>query len=444
MSRFSKDRNALGFFLFGLGSQLQLVASLSMSELFCLIMGPIWLAKDFNAMKRHGVQWYFYWAVLVVVGAVISALVYPVSSFFLIRRMAVVVILPCAIVVAHRMLSKSPGGFRWMFVGGAISGVLCTFIFQKSVEMTVAQSVDAADLMSSPIYWIQRLGDILRVPGWGWYLQVPLFVSIGAPLFMVVFSMTQSTSGRSAALSFLGGAVLMLLGRKRVKSMRMVGKYSLVLAMLGVFGLLGINKIYGHLAETGALGEAAMKKYIGQTKGGRDVLHLLIGGRFESFVGFYACLDKPILGHGLEPWDTHGYYEECLAKFGSAEDYAHYLKSRIESAMRNGASREQFIESHSCMGSFWLMYGMFGLLFWVYVLYALFRYFRYDLSMVPQWYNWLACGVPGMIWMIFFSPFSSRTPVAFYIVACLLARAVRKRRFQLPLQMLEEIQKHAK
>ena len=67
------------------------------------------------------------------------------------------------------------------------------------------------------------------------------------------------------------------------------------------------------------------------------------------------------------------------------------------------------------------------------------RFLKDDAAVVPQWYGWLVCGIPGLMWHIFFSPFAERVTTALLLVACLMARAVRLGRFALPYEMMREI-----
>ena len=76
---------------------------------------------------------------------------------------------------------------------------------------------------------------------------------------------------------------------------------------------------------------------------------------------------------------------------------------------------------------------------WLYVLYVFLRFLKQDCAAVPQWFFWLACGIPGTIWHIFFSPLGERTGIPFLVVACLMERAVRKGTFKLPDAMEREI-----
>ena len=198
-------KHTLAWFLFGLGSQLQIVASLSITELFVFATAPFIFLKEKDYMRRNGVMPFFGLSLLVVVGCVVACIVNHTAPIYVLRGMAVACLLPCTVVVGHWMLRRDMGGFKWMLIGTAISSVLCTFVFQKSVEVTglaggVAGEGAVDAIMSGPIYWTHRLGGALNAIPKGWYLQCPLIVSICIQVFMAAFSMLTTVSGRGTAL----------------------------------------------------------------------------------------------------------------------------------------------------------------------------------------------------------------------------------------------------
>jgi hypothetical protein len=335
------------------------------------------------------------------------------------------------------------GGFKWMLVGVAISNVLCTFIFQKSVEVfTLAGGVSGegaiAAIISGPIFWITRLNALLRSIPEGWYLQCPTIFSVGAPLFMAGFSMLTTTSGRSAALGAISAAALILIGGKKRESIkrRLCNKFGF-LCCCAIMGVFCLHSLYHASAINGWLGEEALKKYEAQSKGEKSIAKLLLGGRMDSFCGLIACIDKPIVGFGPWAMDENGYEAEFLLKYGTYEDVETFKRNEEWKMARGGVAG--LIPCHAYITEFWLWYGIFGLLFWLYVVFVLIRYLKHDCWVVPQWFMWIAASVPGYFWGIFFSPWANRVGGIFFVVACLMARAVRQGRQKMPDYMIEEI-----
>ena len=440
-----KKKHSLAWFLFGFGSQLQIIASLSFTELFVFLMAPFLFFKEHIYMKRNGIMNFFWLSMAVVLGCVIACVENDTYPSFVLRGMAVTCLLPCVIIVGHWMLRRDMGGFKWMLVGIAISSVLSTFIFQKSVEVHMLAGGEvgkntATEIMSGPIYWISRLGAVLRAIPQGWYLQCPTIVAAAIPLFIAGFSMLTSTSGRSAALGAIGMVGLIIIGGKKRKAIkrRLCTKFGF-LCCVGVVAIFVLHTAYRISAQSGWLGEEARNKYEVQTQGDKSIKRLLLGGRMEAFCGLIACVDKPIVGFG--PWavDERGYVGEFLSKYGTADDYDGFRRSEEYKMLMGG--RKGLIPCHAYITEFWLWYGIFGLIFWLYVIFVLLRYLKQDCWAVPQWYVWLAASIPGYFWGIFFSPWSDRVGGIVFVVACLMARSVRNGVQQLPRYMEEELRK---
>ena len=438
---------SLPFFLLGLGSQLQIIASLSMTEAFALAAAPVLFFSELPYMRRNGIMPLFWLSLLVVFGCVIACWANHTRFLFALRGMATVCLMPCCIVVGHRMLRKDMNGFRWSILGGLLSGIVCIFVFQKQVELTMlakgetvgANAVEA--IVSGPIFWISRFSGFVRLPSVGWYLQCPIIYSVAAPLGIAAFAMLTTVSGRSAALGALGSAAMVLIGGKTQRTMRRVSKYFFIWICFALIAVFAFKAGYQIAATQGLLGEKALEKYEKQTRGNKSMMALLLGGRMESFCGLIACVDKPIIGFGPWAMDEDGYTGEFLRKYAHPEDYDLFLKNLANAQKRGEDWVMRLIPAHSIIVQFWLWYGIFGLLFWLYVIFILLRYLKQDCWAVPQWYFWLAAAIPSIFWGIFFSPFSDRFGGMLFYVAILLVRAVRRGRQPLPLNMIEEIEK---
>lgn len=436
-------KHTLAWFLFGLGSQLQIVASLSFTELFVFIAAPFLFFSESVHMKRNGMMAFFGLSILVVLGCVVACIANDTHSIFVLRGMAVTCLLPCTIIVGHWMLRRDLGGFKWMIVGSAISSVLCTFVFQRAVEVAMLAGGDRGEgaieaIISGPIYWIGRLNAILGAIPKGWYLQCPIFVSVGIPLFIAGFAMLTSASGRAAALTAISSAALIFIGGKKRETIkrRLCNKLAFWFGC-AIVGISCLHALYRISATQGWLGEEALKKYEMQTQGDDSIKKLLLGGRMESFCGILACFDKPIVGFGPWAMDSRGYVDEFLARYGTSDDYDSYVKAQERNLKKGGGFK--MIPCHAYITEFWLWYGIFGLIFWLYVIFVFIRYLKQDCWAVPQWYMWLAAGIPGYFWGIFFSPWANRVGGIFFVVACLMARVVRQGRQKMPDYMIEEI-----
>ena len=436
-----RNKRAFGWFLFGLGGQLQLVASLSFTELFVLIAAPLLFPQERVHMQRNGVMPFFYLSLALIGGCVVACVANHTAPTYALRGLAVCCLLSCSIVVSHWMFRKDMTGLKWDFLGAAVSGVLCTFVFQKSVEVTMQGGTAASDIMGGVNYWIQRIGPFVTLPASGWYLSCPLAYSVGAPLFMAFFSLFTSVSGRGAAVRAMASAALVLIGGKKRTTLRnRICRGFWLIMILGLIGIFAAKQTYQIAATSGWLGEKALQKYESQTKGKTGIMALIMGGRMESLCGLIACVDKPIIGFG--PWaqDNRGYVAEFLARYADYEDYQSYLQS-VAYANSHGLVMLNLIPCHAVVTELWLWYGIFGLLFCLYVFFAVLRYLKEDCWAVPQWFFWIGAAVPGLFFNMLFNPLSSRVGIPFLVVACLIVRAVRQGKMQLPHEMIEEIEK---
>lgn len=427
------------WFVLGLGSRLQVVASLSITEIIVLGLAPIIFFVNHRDMKRDGIMPFFILSLLVVVGCIVASIANRTPPQFILRGLAVTCIISCAIVFSHWILRRDPSGFKWFILALPISVIASTFMLRSSVEMSTLGET-TQEIMEGPLFWISRVKPIVMAPTQGWYLQTPWGINIIAPLFMAGFSMVVSISGRSAALIALAFAVMVIVGGKTRRSISRISRHFWMIIIAGICFIMIAYVGYKMSAERGWLGEDARRKYDAQTEGGEGGIgRLLLGGRGESFIGLLACRDKPIVGWG--PWarDENGYTEEFMLKYGTWEDYQNYVGYQL--FLNKCGITDRMLSCHAYITEFWAWYGIWGLLFWLYVIFVLLRYLKQDVAAVPQWFAWVACSIPGVFWGIFFSPFSDRVATPLLVVACLMARAIREGRFKLPQEMMREIEK---
>lgn len=439
------SKRTLVWFLLGMGAQFQIVASLSMTELFVLLAAPLLIFREYSKMKRTGVLPLFALSLFVVMGCICSCIVNRVPSYAVLRGGATTCLISCSIVVSHWVLRRDFGGFKWFLIGSALSFFLSAFVFQHSVEVTmladgrVGSSAVVDAIMSGPIFWTTRLSSIIGAVLKGWYLQLPSAVCGVVPLILALFALLTSESGRSIALGLIAMSMIVFIGGKspeRIK--RLVCRRLWLLIGVAIMCLFIANQTYRYAALNGLMGEKSRIKYEKQSHGSDSIAKLLLAGRMDSFCGLLACIDRPIFGYG--PWaiDDYGYISTFLSRYADEEDYRDHVELMRFYSTR-GTLPVRLIPCHSFITQFWLWYGVSGLIFWIYVLFVLFRFLRQDCFAVPQMFMWLAAGVPAFMWNVFFSPFSDRFGTMLFLTACLMVRAVRKGTMQLPERMKIEM-----
>lgn len=447
---FSKTRSKSGFWLFlaGLGSitELHLLGSIAITELVFCLLAPFFLCKDFHVLRHDGFMPFVLLSILCCVGCVISSKVNGVYWIFMVKGIAVPFVYFSTAVMLHRLLKSDLAAMKWFVLGAFFSSIISIFIFQPAVLVAnngaLAEGSAATEMVTSHVlFWSSKLNRLLRLPTSFDYFFTPWTYSIFAPIgCAVVSAITAQGSGRSAAALAVVSSALIFIGGKKRARMHWLGKHMILLLMLGGVLAVALKTIYSHLAQSGALGENAVKKYELQTATGTGIINILMSGRMEFFCGLQACVDYPILGLGPRPIDRNGYVENYLRKYASVEDYQNYWKSYALNMKLNGGV--QFVPDHSHVVFFWLRYGIFGLILWLHVLGLMFMYLKKYAPAIPQWYGYMCLMLPSTFWSILFNPPGARLHEMFFIVCLLFCRAIANGKVRFPVKMELEVLKH--
>ena len=402
-------------------TQVHLIGYIGLSELVVVFVAPLIFVRNYAAMRRDGMMPILNLALMAIVGCVLSALINGSGFLRFIRGFAQTYTTWAALVVGYHLLKQDLLSYRWLLLGGFLSGILSIYVMQGAaasiggVDRTGGEAVEA--VTTSVLFVTGRILPAINLPASMFYLQCPYLYSVMAPIACAILSLWLSDgSGRGGfAVSILSALIILIAGRKG-QGLRTVRKNFWLLIVIGLVALGGIKSVYSWAASSGRLGENAERKYRDQTQRGTDILSILISGRTDFFVGLYACLQKPLVGHGPWPLDRDGYREYFLMKYGTDDD----IKNVREFANRYAAKT---IPAHSHLVGYWLEYGILGLPFWLYVLWLMVRYFRQDIDKVPELFGWLALAIPGTAWGILFAPYASRIGIPVIIVALILIHA---------------------
>ena len=417
------QKSAFLMFVIGLFSitQIRIVGSIAISELIMFFIAPFVWSSNQVMFGRDRCNKFLFFCVLAMIGCVLSSFFNGIDMPRAIRGFATAYGFLASFIVFYPILRRDPKSFGWYLLGVAFSSVLCTFVFQGGYEMNEAENRGggAEAIMSGPIYWIGRVGGFENWLICAKYMSLPAIVSIILPLAFGSFALLTTASGRSAALIAMAGCAMIVYAGKDVRKMRAIRKRLLGFAIGAVIVVSIFKGVYSQAAKTGALGEEAQKKYESQTRGGTDVLHLLMAGRGEAFLGLYYCAQRPIMGYG--PWalDETGIYLNFFAKYGLAEDYEKMMQGMARSGMKT-----PWVGAHSAMLQFWLAYGILGMPVWIYIFYLMYDYLTKRIGSVPEFFGYFAVTLPGMLWAIFFSPFGGRIGWGFMLAMLLVNRAM--------------------
>ena len=443
-----RNHTSLWLFLFGMFSMTQfgVIGHIGISEFVCFLAAPIVFANHYSLFKRDGFLPVIYLAFSACLGCIVSSW-YNATHFALFARgFASAYSLFAIPVVLYSLLRNNLQGLKWIFIGIAISLIVNVFIFQTGFELSgyaggEVSSNTVSQIMGGTLFWLTRVSAWLVIPVYGWYLKAPLLYLLVAPVAMSVHTVITTESGRSALITAVGTFVLILIGRKNIRTMLTVQRCFVIIVAIGILGAFAMKSGYVYLASNGYLNEKATKKYHDQSRKGTGMLDMLIGGRVGFFAGLGACADNPIFGYG--PWarDTKEYYREFLMKYGDSEDYERYEKAQLENMLRGGFY--SLMPSHSHIVGFWISYGILGLPFWLYILWCMIRHFRRNMAAIPHWYGYFAYYLPLNLWHVFFSPYGNRIEDCVFVTCLCLANAVRVGKVSLPFEMHDEACKHS-
>ena len=431
-------------FLIGLFSltEVRIIGSVGISELCMYPLAPIFFVLDYALLRRDGFTKALWLLLLTMVGCIVSSMVNHTPLVYALKGFATPYTMFSVIVVLHRLLRTNLKGVRWLFLGMAISSVVCVFVFQRGTEVAVRGELLSGDdaveqITGGTLFWAQRLGAFLTLPIKGWYLHTPVVYSALEPLALSVFTMLTTISGRSMVLMSLTGVIMVVAGGRSVIKMARVSKHIFV-GMITIMIAAGCLKmLYSYCAEKGLLGEAQTEKYKKQTRGGSSGWKMLLAGRSEFFICMFAGVHNPIIGLGPKAIDNNNYIDEFMANYGSQEDYEDFVAG-IKNSIARGEYYERMIPAHSGIGAFWIWFGIFGLIYYLYFIFKIFHLLRRYLSAIPHWYGIFAYGIPGALWAVFFSP-PERFTTALMFTLVLLAIAVGRKRLRLPIDMQREI-----
>lgn len=434
-------------FLLGLGSQTKVYffGCIAFSELAVLVIGPFIMMKNWSLFKIYKFTSFLLWGFFIILSLFVSSWINSTPKPFFIKTLAMNVVVIFYYVVFCNCLRQQLDALGWFFAGFAISSVITTFVFNPTAVVDDSGfaslgSLEAEEIVRGPLYWIQRLKSFGQLPIIMAYLKTPLIYSLVTPVLFAVFAMFSTISGRSASISVLLGGALILAGRKSRKTMGKIGKHLGLVIFGGVLVVLLYANIYFYAASTGKLGADAQGKYEAQTDGGRGgILHMIMSGRKEFFIGLSAAIDRPIVGFGPTAPDKAGYMHKFLLKYGTLEEVAGY---HVFMEVRRKIGYVLPIVSHSHIIGAWINYGIVGLFFYVWLLWQIYKHLKYYSSAIPQWYGYFALTIPTFLWHIFFSPFGDRSIFALFVSCLMIAKAVSLGLVPLSYRMETEARKY--
>lgn len=417
-------KSALVFFL-GLftATQIKLIGYIGISEIFCYLFAPFVFVRYRLEFKRWDMTPFLGVTGIWFIFAIISNIYNHNGVVPSLKGVATVYSVFAASICSFVLLSDKFSRIKWFIIGRAASQILSVFIFQTGSsigadEFTGQDAIDA--VVGYKLFWVNLASTLVLLPVKIFFLKIPFQFSIAAVAGMAVYALL--TGGRSLFLSYCVSVFLVFNGRniKKNNSKMRFKKNNVVIVVCCFVAMAALGKtVYTYSAKAGYLGEIEEKKLKEQSKQGTSALNLLMSGRGHTFIGLFAALDKPILGHGSWAIDRNNYTLNFLNEHGNKLDY--------QRAQQAALKRDHIIPAHSHIINAWMTNGLGGLVFWIYVLWLVYVTLKENMYVIPEFFGWFAITIPSFVWAIFFSPFGTRVESSIFIVCMLFAKSVRKK-----------------
>jgi hypothetical protein len=425
----NRSKNTLAFLL-GLGSitQIRIIGSFAISEIFCLFLAPFVFLKCFDQIHKSRMWSMLGFAILWFFSAVGTDCWHESVLINALKGCGAIVVLITAMICAFGLLRDDLMRIRYYAVGVAGSYIISIFAFQPASLVGWANDAGTSisEIMDYQRFYVSVVMSGLAAIAAIAYGKMPGGVTL---LLLAIAGLNLMQGSRSAFLFCLLAATIAVMGR--VRDMRKMLRNSWKIVMVMTITLLASKYTYEVIVQKGWMGDAELRKYenAAATKIG------LLSGRSEFFAAGFAIKDSPIMGYGSWALDKEGYGLQCAEWLGDEE------KIRIESFYLVHHFVD-YIPSHSHIMGAWVWHGFLGFVFWLAVFIWIIRYFRNGLLLCRPLIAFNAMSFSGALWALFFSPISMRIAwgILLATIAVTLTEVDRRRRLQqtgVPISMYE-------
>jgi hypothetical protein len=404
-------------FLIGLFSQTQISigGKLGISELVMVICSPYIFSKNIPTLHRDGVLNFFLLIMLWLAGAIFVDVYTQNDLPFTMRGIAVPITVFANSICIYALLRKNFDNLKWLLLGIAFSGVISIFIFQRGSAGNVAAEygwkAGMERVVGYKLFWVFQLMTWLTLPVSGWYEKVPKWYSFCALFFLSLFNL--ASGGRSAFLIASISWLLIIFAGKTRQSLEFIKQHTVIILVFICLMCVIAKLTYKYAVTNGYMGIEEKAKYDRNTKRGSSAFALLFDSRSEFFIGLFAALDKPIIGHGSVAMDKKGYIPIFIDKYGSVEAYKRIIE-------KNSEFGDSQIPAHSHRIAYGLWHGIWGLIFCIYLIILAGKTIFFRIHVYPPWFGYFAVTIPAFFWDVLFSPFGARVQETTLFVCLLL------------------------
>lgn len=367
------------------GVQIHLVGQISVAEFFYVLYTAYIVAchREYWRIREYATLTKLYAGLLAA--QVVSEFMVGNEMGNTLRGLAVTVMSFCHLTFLVTLFMKDRSLVAWAIAGE----LLVRIVFPSTFQGDVGESLSGEDATFLKFVVAPTLVNILLFVSVIWRVRVMPVVMIYTGLLFVV------CGARSMGLlTFLTGLVLwFFLSGKRI-SKKKIARYAVIILVGGY----GMYALYASAVLSGKI-TAGNTAQLLHAKDPYNPLNLLMQGRSEMFIGWYAFMDKPLFGHGAWAEDPGLKYHKLYDKVRSDTD-----EKPFDAANFSGVN---VIPTHSVIIGYGMYNGIAAFVIIIAIIYFfLKRGFRLILYSKDRYLVVIAFYFLSICWNSLFSPVS--------------------------------------
>lgn len=367
------------------------------SFLFILALCPIWLYKFNNEYDEISKTITRFYIIIIVIQLIWAFFFSETDKMTQIKGVMVTVSGLLFFLFYYPIIKNKPSLLKWYFFGEFIA----SFFF---IDM-IAIRENGGD--EEQMWKFQIFPRIVRL-----LIMIYLFLinyKIATKIFCFVFfaigMLGVTTGARSAGLSLVISGIFTFFSLSTLKKKAI--KYTFLV------GTIALYLIYSHYYVPRVLDgriTSGNSEQLLKVENPHNPFNLLIVGRPDSFVPFYAFFDKPLTGWGLGTSDPDYKYHNLLYELTNREDL--FDADRV---------LRETIPGHSVWGSYSCNYGMLMFLTFMLFIGYICKVFYHHIASCQKYRLYCFYLIYSILWTFLFSPYPILKTTLSINIAFLLA-----------------------
>lgn len=389
----SLDRKDILIFIIGLFSlvKVRVLGTLSVSELMCFGLYFL-VANPFRGLKNKRVAQFFFASLLWLLGVFISDRYNDTNTVDSLKGFFNVFLVLSLIPIVFWALYDKPHRMIYYWAGNSLSS-LFHYYFQKTEILS--------DEFAAEVWGVYAYYPIfIFIAGWFYFMGKKKLAYCIAELF-AIWSLFHASRNIFLSITLSVSLMIFIDTIAKVNQKDLIASYKrswpkIIFVIIVAFLVVKIG--YEELASRKILGEYAYTKYMTQKRSQIG----LASGRGDFLKSLYAIKSNPIWGYG---------------------SYAKYSKEAFQGfdlIKEKKGSNPIMMPRHSYILGAWVFSGILSLFFWLYSLKTIFVFLKIGLIYERRLIGINLLLTFSMLWNIFFSPFSNRLDLLFYMILLMI------------------------